>query len=327
MIAFDNRSALSTRTTGWERYARELLNALGKDVRPLNIHADTITRRLMSDWYAVPRAIRQPELVHFPTFPPTRAALQRAHVVYTLHDLTWWRYPETASRLGRHYYRPLAERAMQRTSVITPSAAVRDEALERFELDPTQVHAIHLGATPLPEVAPERRTKRYLLAVGSIEPRKNLDRLVKAYQVSGIRDDVELVVVGRVAWGPQLADATVLGAVDDNRLSALYAGAMAVVLPSLYEGFGLPVVEALSTGVRVHCSDIAAFREVAGEHATYFDQRDIEAIATSLRDALTFTDDARVRAARQSWAAKFTWQRCAQETLAVYQAVPRDAGS
>ena len=319
MTAFDDRSALSPRTTGWERYARQLLAALGHEVRPLGVHADTITRRLLTDWYAVPRAVRAPEPIHFPTFPPAPSVLRRTQVVYTLHDLTWWKYPKTASRLGRHYYRPLAEQAVRRTTVITPSAAVRNEAIDRFDLDPARVHAIHLGATPLPEVEPEHRTKPYLLTVGTLEPRKNLDRLVAAYEASGLTSDVDLVVVGRIAWGPQIAGAAVLGSVDDQRLSALYSGASAVVIPSLYEGFGLPVIEALSRGVRVHCSDIAAFREVAGERAAYFDQTDVEAIAASLRDAITATDTDEARAARQVWAAKFTWQRCAEETLTIYR--------
>lgn len=316
-ILFDDRSGRSSRNTGWERYSRLLLNELKGALVPAEVSADGVTRRLFTDWVSLPLRSRTAEAAHFPTFPPSD--VMRRRCIYTLHDLTWWKYPESASRMGRIYYRPLAERALKRCHVITVSETVRTELIADMGLTPTQVTATPLGVVPLPvPEAPEVRERPYFLAVGTLEPRKNFQRLVRAYLQSGLSTEYELVVVGRLGWSSPPENVTWLGSVSDAHLAALYAGARAFFSPSLYEGFGLPVLEALSSGIQVFCSDIPVYREVAGPHAEYFDPLDVEAMAQAIIES--FRSERISAWERRAWLSRFTWQKTAERTLEAYAA-------
>ncbi len=175
----------------------------------------------------------------------------------------------------------------------------------------------------------------YLLYLGSNKPHKNLVRLVEAWRIvvaSGVQAaDVPLVIAG--AWDARypearqrvdtlgLADRVLfLGPVADADLPALYAGARAFVFPSLYEGFGLPVLEAMACGAPVICADGSSLPEVAGEAALLVDARDVEALATAIRRVLADADlagELRRRGVQQ--AARFSWAQTAQRTLEVYR--------
>lgn len=287
MFIFDARSASSPRTTGWERYTRAIADRLDRSdgVAVWNVDVGTLRRRISSDVRAarLPRESR----VHFPTFPPI-APRRYERLVLTMHDLTWWKYPETASRLGAHYYRPLFERALPHAhAVVTHSRTVREEAIETFGLSDDRVHVVSCGADSLPTgSSPQGAARRrpYVLVVGSVEPRKNLDRLARAFHDSQIGDDYDLLIVGRAAWGELPRGVELLHGVDDVTLGQLYREAVAVVLPSLYEGFGLPIVEALSAGTPVLCSDIPVFREVAGDDTTYFDPLSVADMSNALKN-------------------------------------------
>lgn len=319
MMIFDARSASSPRTTGWERYTRAIAVRLERsgDVQLWSPDVRTLGRRLTSDVCAarLPRSA----YVHFPTFPPVAPA-RYARLVLTMHDLTWWRFPETASRLGALYYRPLLERALPRAhAVVTHSATVRREVIERFGLAEERVHVVSCGADSLPEhpdAQGSSRRKPFLLVVGSVEPRKNLSRLTTAFQKSGMGNEYDLVIVGRAAWGEVPRGVEVLHGVDDLTLSQLYRDAVAVVLPSLYEGFGLPIVEALAAGTPVICSDIPVFREVAGDDASYFDPLSVGDMVNSLRKldpGRTVPEDVRSRIR-----STYTWDNVAARLSRVY---------
>jgi len=163
---------------------------------------------------------------------------------------------------------------------------------------------------------PLRRTRPYFLAVGTLEPRKNLERLVEAFVQSGVSDTHDLVLVGRAGWGPALPHVEVISGLDDAALAAAYAGATAVVLPSLYEGFGLPVVEAMKLGVHVVCSDLPVLREVSGGHAQYVDPLDVASIAAGLRAATT----ASLPSAAADWArSTWRWERTVEMLSDLYR--------
>jgi glycosyltransferase involved in cell wall biosynthesis len=175
---------------------------------------------------------------------------------------------------------------------------------------------------------------RYLLFVGTIEPRKNLSRLLAAFETihaDGLSDG--LVIVGRPGWlydsffavleASPVRDAVVLpGYVTDEDLPAVYTGAQALVFPSLYEGFGLPVLEAMACGTPVVTSRASSIPEVGGDAALYFDPASVgemgEAIRTMLGDSTTSEEKCERGLAR---AAQFSWQRVAAETWDVYDAV------
>ena len=176
----------------------------------------------------------------------------------------------------------------------------------------------------------------YVLHVGTIEPRKNLERLVTAMAHLAQRGTPHILVcAGAPGWGAAALhrhlEATgtgdrvrLLGAVPDAVLPALYAAADALAFPSLYEGFGLPLLEAMACGTPVVTSNVAAMPEIAGEAAVYVDPRDPEAIAAGLDRVL---HDTGMRAALidrgLARARSFTWERCARETLAVYDEARR----
>jgi glycosyltransferase involved in cell wall biosynthesis len=155
-------------------------------------------------------------------------------------------------------------------------------------------------------------TGDYVLAVGTLEPRKNL---AAAQQAAG-RLGVELKVVGAQGWGGVEVDGW-LGRVSDEELAALYRGARCLVYPSLYEGFGIPVLEAMACGTPVVTSTGGATEEVAGGAAVLVDPHDPTAIAAGIEEAVARRDELRARGLER--AARFTWGRVAAETRAVYE--------
>lgn len=294
-VFVDARSIAGRRLTGWERYARGLaaILAAAPEVSLRATDPGSIVRRVGADLVSVPPRRKGFSLAHFPTYPPVTTTV--APTLMTLHDLTWWSHPETASRAGLHYYRRLAERAVSRTSLVTVSHAVAEEIRMRFGVG--TVHVVNPVVVPR-EVPPTVRDRPYVLAVGSVEPRKNLAALVQAYEASGLRGSCDLVVAGRRAWGDLPGGAHLVEAPGDVALWGLLRGARALVLPTLYEGFGMPVVEAQAAGTPVLCSDLPVLREVSGGHAAFFDPTDVSSIAAGL--ATVGTDGVDVDAAREN---------------------------
>lgn len=282
-VLFDARSASTRRITGWERYTRNLLSIVSTNPN-VSISASSaggIIPRISSDWIALPYLSRAHDIVHYPSIPPSPLVPGKKTIV-TIHDLTWWKYPETASFLGKNYYRQMAEIATKKGILATVSQSMAAEMREHFPN--AAVHVISNVVTideigTVPSRTPE---KPYFLAVGSIEPRKNLARLAQAFQISGLATDFDLVLVGRQAWGDLPQGVKAVGAVSDGELKGFYEKSQALFVPSLYEGFGLPVGEALALGTPVYCSDLEVFREVAGSNANYFDPLDVDSIVSSL---------------------------------------------
>jgi O-antigen biosynthesis alpha-1,2-mannosyltransferase len=320
-VVFDDRSARSPRTTGWERYSRSFLAALGQRVRLLELDAPTVAARLRTDWVTLPTVSARKDagaaVLHLPTFPPT--PVLRGPLVWTVHDLTWWLHRETSSAAGRRYYGPLAALAMRRRDAVfvTPSFRVRTEMLERFGMDEDRVVAAPLGVTSLPDRDPYEADRPYVLTVATLEPRKNLAYLLQAYERSKLRATHDLRIVGRQGWqAPQLANVQHMENVDDATLSSLYRGADALISPSVYEGFGLPLLEAMSLGVPVVCSDIPVYREVTGGLARYFSLDDVGDLVAAL-DGLTSPDRATSERLR-AWSRRFTWAACVDHTERAY---------
>ncbi|UZN01941.1 glycosyltransferase family 4 protein [Cellulomonas sp. S1-8] len=270
-------------------------------------------------------------LVHGTNFvsPPTR----RAREVVTVHDLAYVHLPQTVSPDAARY-RTLVPRALGRgAQVVVPSAATAAAVRDHYALEQDRVSVTPLGVDPgWADARPpgaawrERRTipERYVLFVGTLEPRKNLPRLLQAHRAlrRDVPDAPTLVLAGQAGAGASLGDTTDVvrtGWLEDDELRALVAGAQAVLLPSLDEGFGLPVLEAFAAGRPVLAGDVPALREVGGGHATYADPRDVEALAAGLERVLTSPDDAPAQDARRAWAARFTWDATADATLAVYR--------
>lgn len=250
--------------------------------------------------------------------------------VMTLHDLSPWLDPAWqphASRVRRRTPRLL--RMGLATMVITPTEAVRRAAIERFQLEPDRVVAVPLAASeslfkPPPSAATKPGGNPYFLFVGTCEPRKNLARLIEAWRSVRKTFAVDLVLVGRDHVPSEEPGLRVLGEVADSDLPGLYSGALACVYPSLYEGFGLPVLEAMQCGALVIASRDPAILEVSRDAVIHVDAEDTAALAEAMRAATTNSygfDDLRKRAVAR--AAQFSWQKTARLTREVYESATR----
>jgi len=196
--------------------------------------------------------------------------------------------------------------------VIAVSEFTRDEIVELLGVPRERIDVIPNAVGP-PFVADGPAAKGdYVLAVGTLEPRKNQALVQQAARALA----VELRVVGARGWGDVQIDGWV-GQVPDEQLAALYRGARCLVYPSLYEGFGIPVLEAMACGTPVVTSAGGATEEVAGGAAVLVDPHDVAAIAAGIEEAEARRDDLRSRGIER--AARFTWERVATETRAVYE--------
>jgi glycosyltransferase involved in cell wall biosynthesis len=265
------------------------------------------------------------DVVYSPDFtaPP---AIRTPRIV-TIHDLAFEIVPERAPKGLRDYLSAAVPRAVREAAaVVAVSETTRDDLVERLGIDPDRVTIVpnaadarFFAATPLDEATRTRLglPEQYLLTVGTIEPRKNHLTLFEALDRLSSSVRVPLVVAGRVGWS---ADEVVAAAeacrargtvilldyLADELLPGVYAGAAALVYPSWYEGFGLPVVEGLATGVPVVASDVPAHREVGGDQVVYAPPGDADALAIAIESALTAPQG--TASARRARAARYSWQ-------------------
>lgn len=333
-------------TGGVARYTLELAHALANEFPndqywllsdqiqpapvsfPPNLHSGSgppslLTRRWWLFGLDREMSRRRADLFHGTDF--SVPYFNRRPSVMTLHDLSPWTFGDPGAQRVRRRT-PILLRLGLATMVITPSEAVRREAIARFRLAPDRVVAVPLAAsnafqrfeTPAPP-------KPYFLFVGTLEPRKNIGRLIEAWREVRKSSDVDLVLAGRTRTGFPAPAAEpglrVLGSVPDADLPALYSGALAVVYPSLYEGFGLPVLEAMKCGAIVVTSRDPAIMEVSAGGAMHVDAQDARALAEALaaiaRAPGNFDS---LRAPALARAREFSWQRTARLTHDVYLA-------
>lgn len=262
--------------------------------------------------------------------------------VLTVHDLIYKLYPDYHKRLN-YWYLNLAMPLFCRraTAIIAVSEATGRDIIDHYQVDPAKIHVVYEAAAahfrpPDPEdIARVRQAydlpERFLLHISTIEPRKNLDRLVDALlRLRRQYPNLALILAGAKGWlyddffARIAADGLEnvvrpLGWVPDADLPAVIAAASLGVQPSLYEGFGLPILEQMACGQAVAASDSSSHPEVGGQAAAYFDPADVNQMAAVIGRLLASPDEvARRRAAGLSQAARFSWTRAAQETIAVY---------
>jgi len=263
--------------------------------------------------------------------------------VLTVHDLIYHLFPAYHKRLNYWYLNVAMPLFVRRAdALITISESSKRDLVRIYHVPEEKITVIYeaaspnFGPVPTEHVAEVKARyglpERYLLALGTIEPRKNLIRLVEALRSLRQKDRaLSLVIVGRTGWLYQgffqhlekldVPKAVLLsGYVPDADLPAVISGAAAYVLASFYEGFGLPILEAMACGTPVVCSNTSSMPELGGDAACYFDPYNTEsmvaAIATVLEDG-NLRAEMRERGLAQ--AARFSWQRTAKETLAVYE--------
>ncbi|MBC5823803.1 MAG: glycosyltransferase family 4 protein [Candidatus Eremiobacteraeota bacterium] len=255
--------------------------------------------------------------------------------VATMHDVWPFASPSPDARIRRHEQEPFRATAAHAGRIITDSEFSKSEIAFHLGVQRETVDVVYLGVDPPIDVPPARfgAAARYVLFVGEAESRKDLATLVEAMdRLPGpMRKDTALVVAGkgfRTEIEPVARRFSIIaaGEVDDMRLAALYAGACAFVLPSRYEGFGLPVLEAMSYGVPVIASDATALPEAGGDAACYFAAGDAAALSQVLARLIEDPVQAgRSSSAGRRRAAEMTWARCADATLAIIERAARSA--
>jgi glycosyltransferase involved in cell wall biosynthesis len=326
------------------REARDRLGPepFGPDVRSV-VAGSTANRfrRVGVEQVVLPRLARREgiDLLHsLGTTAPARPA--RASVV-TIHDMIYATHPEAhtaAMRIGMRILAPLAARSADR--IITPSEAAKRDVVARLGVPADRVEAIHsAGGLPPGRATPEDELRRryglgeapIVLSVSARRPHKNLVRLVEAFARVRHEPAPLLVLPGyRTAFEHEVSAAIerldlservrTLGWIPDPDLEGLYAAAACFVFPSLAEGFGQPVLEAMERGVPVASSNASSLPEVGGEAVLYFDPLDVTAIADAVERLLPDRALAeRLAAAGRARAADFSWERTARDTVDVYR--------
>jgi glycosyltransferase involved in cell wall biosynthesis len=279
------------------------------------------------------------DVFHAPCFqvPPVRKCAR----VFTLHDLIPIIHPELAIPSAVRHFRPRLRHYVKRADMIVAiSKATAADISTHLGVAEEKISVVYQGTTALAPASPESiaAVKQrysiagdYILFVSRLEPRKNLPRLLKAFEISGLYLYFQLILVGPSGWYMEQYQRAYdalscqdrvrwLNYVSDTDLAALYRGATFFAYPSLLEGFGLPILEAMSVGCPVLTSGVSSMPEVAGDAAVYVDPADIDSIAdgllrmagdTDLRKQLAILGRERVRI--------FTWERTAQEMVKIYE--------
>jgi alpha-1,3-rhamnosyl/mannosyltransferase len=315
----------------------------------------TMVNRLMPNAAAFSRFVRQRRfndgmrrngavVYHEPNFLAFRADVP---TVVTVHDLSWIRYPGAHPAARVNMMNKFFAGSLDRASlVLTDSAFVKRELIELFNVPADRIRTVLLGVDAMfhPQEAAATAPLlaryglshgQYMLAVGTLEPRKNLVAALNAFSLlpAALRRSYPLVVVGMSGWhtadiearmAPLIAAGELrqLGFVSRDELALIVAGATTLVYPSLYEGFGLPPLEAMACGVPVIVSDVSSLPEVVGDTGILVQPHDVDAIAAAMR---SMVEDPGRRAAlgalARSRSAGFTWERCVAQTIDAYRSV------
>ena len=328
-----------------------------KDVRNRPVHSisaiKSLFKRFMPNAYAVNRFLQQnrfnrgirsnqADLYHEPNF---LAFKFNGPTVITAHDLSWIRFPETHPeervRAMNTYFEPGLRRA---SLIITDSEFGKRELMDVFGVKAELIKPVLLGVEPLfyPRTVEDTQSVltrhklvhgQYLLAVGTLEPRKNLQVALLAYMQmpQQVRKHFPLVLVGMNGWHTSALEQQIaplveageirqIGYLPREELAMVTAGALTLIYPSIYEGFGLPPLEAMACGVPVIASDVSSLPEVLGDTGLLINPRDDEALAQVIQKLIMDTD-LRKQLSQKALARSslFTWEKCARQTVDVYR--------
>lgn len=269
--------------------------------------------------------------------------------VLTVYDLTMIRFPSHRVKDSTRHGEMLKKACLKAEAILSISQATKDDLIKYFNIDPKKIFVTYLGYNPVfKKIDNIQEIKKilkkyyinypYILFVGTIEPRKNIANLLKAFDKFKNQDknNFHLVLIGKKGWNTSEIDETFaktkykdkihfMDFIDDQELVYLYNAASLLCYPSLFEGFGLPVLEAMACGTPVITSNISSLPEVGGDAARYIDPDNIEDISNKITQILT--DQIVLKAMSKKslkQAKKFSWEKCARETYQVYEKVLKD---
>jgi len=306
---------------GTARYLGALLPRVEREVEVERLHgfasgkAGTLWLDLA--WYphVLPRRARGADVLHCSTYRgPVRS---RVPVVVTVHDLAVFRRPKSFPPWTRRYSRAVVPRVVRAAQIVAAvSEFTASELQTLLNVPHERIRVVPNAADPAFTEDGAREDGDYVLAVGTLEPRKNLARSIEASKRLG----VELRVAGMEGWGGVNVTGpgvTYVGFAADEELARLYRGALCVVYPSLYEGFGIPVLEAMACGAPVVTSRGGATEEVAGGAAVLVDPEAVESISAGIEEAIARRDELRAAGLRR--ARDYSWDESARLLLQAYE--------
>jgi glycosyltransferase involved in cell wall biosynthesis len=319
-----------------ERWMRDFwVQELDGTIRSLYPRWDVLGRP------ALPASLGSADVVHATNHAAIPPAGPGQRLVVTVHDLAFERFPSLFPRGWRTLYRLGLRAAVRRAdAILTPSRNTAEDVVARTAVDPSKLHVVPLAASlergtlEVEEVLTRLKVRApYVLFVGTLEPRKNLVRLVRAYRrVAATGLPHALVLAGPLGWHhealmreialPGPGEVVLTGPLPAEDLDALFRGAAAFVYPSLYEGFGLPVLEAMARGAPTVASNTSSVPEVYGETALGVNPRSVAEIASAMERVLSDAQLAgRLSELGRARAGRFSWDETARGTLAVYREV------
>jgi len=333
---------------GWSKLVREnpvqnigKIKAVIKKVIPLSYNLSRIIQGIR---FQRMLKVCQPDIYHDPNYLLYDFSGKK---IITVHDVSFIRYPEAHPRERILVMEQFFPKALEQAdAIITDSVFSANELMACFSVDASKVFPIYLGVE---EVFHQRSAvetsnvlsryklnyQKYVLVVGTLEPRKNLGQVIKAFQrlPDNLKADYPLVIIGMKGWGTdeieqemaplvKSGQLKLLGYIPDDDLPSLYAAAKVFVYPSLYEGFGLPPLEAMASGVPVITSNQASLPEVVGDAGIQVSPDDVDELKRQLILVLEskLKCDAMIELGLKQ-AKKFTWEKCALETLEIYKNV------
>jgi alpha-1,3-rhamnosyl/mannosyltransferase len=277
------------------------------------------------DW-----ALRGTDVFHASNL--VRHAPARARLTATIHDLTSWIMPDVHTRATARADQVFAERILKKADgLIAVSENTRQDAIRILGIQPERIRTIYSGVpAEYFDARPKPAAKPYVLYVGTIEPRKNLAALLDAWKAlrPDIREQFDLMIAGPEGWHSEdtmariRKEAKYAGYVAEAELPGLVAGASLFVYPSLYEGFGFPVVQAMAANVAVLLSRNSCLPEIAGDAAAYVDPRSISEMTAQLGRLLESKEErARLAQMGRVRAECYRWERCAKESLDFFRGI------
>lgn len=342
--------------TGIGRYIEGLLGGLKGKLNDVDLHVLTMeaySSRVedlgdhvslcnspiysLQEQISVPWNCRQSDLLHVPHY--NVPLLWNKKLVVTIHDITHLVNP--ARYAATIYARVMLPAAVKKAdAIITVSEDAKVRLVDRLAAPQRKIHVIYNGVNPSfrPGDRSEARNRlgdefprgRILLAIGNARPHKNLSNLIQAFEIAAqsISSDWKLLLVAdgadKLLQPTQFQRTRILtkSNISDDQLRLMYQAADAFIMPSLNEGFGMPIVEAMASGLPVLCSDIDVFREVAADSAHYFNPGDANSIAQGIMKSLNNTECLQALAANGiNRAALFSWDTCARKHAEVYRTV------
>jgi len=258
---------------------------------------------------------------------------RKAKITATIHDLTSRLMPEMHTAANIQADEGFANKVLKRAAgIIAVSENTRQDAIRLLGLNPDRIRVVHSGVPEVYFGAQARPSERpYVFFLGTIEPRKNIDTLLDAWQGLRLAGDFDLVIAGAPGWSSaktlarltsRIPGVRYLGYVAEDELPGLTAGATAFVYPSLYEGFGFPVAQAMAAGVPVITSNNSCLPEVAGDGALLIDPRSADEIGSAMQRLLTSPSlQQQLRTAGLARAQEYRWEVCARNSLEFFRAL------